>query len=101
MLKFLVLHLVMDFYLPNLPHLLEDMSHPGRTTAGSSRGKASSTCAFVLIAVGRVVSVNGTDGATATTGDPTPHAPGSHLSWNILFSTNAKRTIDESTQQVQ
>ena len=68
MLKFLVLHLVMDVYLPNLPHLLEDPSHPGRTTAGSSRGKASSMCAFLLIAVGRVTSLDGTNGATATAG---------------------------------
>ena len=69
MLKFLVLHLVMDFYLPNLPHLLEDSSHPWGTTAGSSRGEVSSTCAFLLIAGGRVTRLNGTNGATATTGD--------------------------------
>ena len=39
-----------------------------RTAAGSSRGKLSSACAFLLMAVGRVTSLNGTNGATATTG---------------------------------
>lgn len=41
------------FYLPTLPCLLEARSLPGRTAAGSSWGKASSTYTFLLTATGQ------------------------------------------------